>query len=532
MRPTTTRTGGRTQEDALNGKVIRSAVTVPVVVAVAVGLVLSWTMTTAVGLTATTALLMGGTGMPSPGAGYRQGLTDKYIDPHFATDIPDADQFTVATPEQLFPLVGQMTFDDSVAQGVNALEVALQVHQGDRIIVLGYSHSTRIETVAKRRIIAAAEAAGGEFADYPDISFVMLSNINKPNGGVLSRLQPLGGFPFIGFSYDGPTPTTSPENPAVEGDYALDTADYSYVHDGFSDYPAYPLNLLALFNAYLGILFLHGQYPSLAGTVSTNPDVFFQGSHGDTDYYVIGTDIVPILRPLLLVPRPILLFLDEPIRVLIEAGYEREISPGQQVTLGLLPQKDPFTLLTNFVTAFAVGFDDAMQDLGAGRPLSTTPSGPFGVGGPTRPIPDPTQPVVQSAAAVRVDPAPHFAQPEPGSTVEKSSTPTAEGEPAAITAESEPEITTHAAITLAEVDPDGTRIDIHEDASATHEVVQRDSPRATPGQLPRAVDPEGVDLTSAAGSPATVAESGGERTNLPGVEPATTGLPSAASAAA
>lgn len=122
----------------------------------------------------------------------------------------------------------------------------------------------------------------------------------------------------------------------------------------------------------------------------------YQGSNGDTDYYVIPADIVPILLPLgqLGVPRPILLALDEPLRVLIETGYQRNINPGTPTPILLISFVNPITLSVNLVSSIPVGLDDAFADIGVGRVLGTTPSGPYVVGGP--PLPPP--PVTKLAA--------------------------------------------------------------------------------------------------------------------------------------
>lgn len=366
---------------------------------------LSWSMSTAVLLTATTALFMGGTSMPNPGAGYRQAMTNNFIDPFFGTHIPAGSQFTVTTPEEFAPFQGSLSFDDSVAQGVLDLAAAIEQHKDDALYIVGYSQSTRIQAITKRNIIAAAQAAGGEFDDYPDITFVMAADLNKPNGGLLSRLSPFGTAPFFEMTADGAAPTNSPENPSHPGDFALKSLDFSFVYDGFADFPVYPANLLAVANAIAGIEILHSTYPAQSGIGPGSPDVFFQGSYGDTDYYMISTELIPLLKPLesIGVPRPLLLFLDEPARVLIETGYERGISPGQPTTIGLIPFKNPITLALNLGQSVLVGIDDAAEDLGLGRPFSTQKSGPFGVGGPTGPIPDPT--AVTAPAAQTLSPS-------------------------------------------------------------------------------------------------------------------------------
>src|SRR5512141_131092 len=102
-------------------RVARSLAVMLAAVVSVLALTVSWSLSTAVMLTATTALLMGGTSVPNPGAGYRQAMTDNYIDPFFGTSVLPGDQFTVATPEEFWPFVGSLTFDRSVAEGVTAL---------------------------------------------------------------------------------------------------------------------------------------------------------------------------------------------------------------------------------------------------------------------------------------------------------------------------------------------------------------------------------------------------------------------------
>ncbi len=82
------------------------------------------------------------------------------------------------------------------------------------------------------------------------------------------------------------------------------------------------------------------------------------------------------------VPKPILLVANAPLKVLIEAGYYRGTSPGQNVPFQLLPEKDPITLAVNIARSIPVGIDDGLEAAGAGRALGTAPfTNPYGVGG-------------------------------------------------------------------------------------------------------------------------------------------------------
>ncbi len=347
----------------------------------AVVLAISWTMTTVLQLQATTALIMGGTNNPDPDATYIADITQRYLDP-FA-DLPyDPPPVGVHTPEQFFPLFGSQTFDDSVAEGVLDLQDAVDANTpdaGDHVIIVGYSQSGRIATIAKRHFIEDYDPADPDAT--PIGGFVLLANPEKPNGGILQRYKIFGTIPFFGITFDGATPTNGPQNP--DGSYVAPTKDISFLYDGVSDHPVWTLNFLALANALAGSAYLHGKTPT------AQDDLIYQGSAGDTDYYVIDSGIVPILRPLetLGVPHFLLSALNEPVKVMIETAYRRDLGPGVPVQASLLPHVNPITLVVNLIRSIPVGIDNALEELGVGRLLGTTPSGPYGVGGPPLPAP-------------------------------------------------------------------------------------------------------------------------------------------------
>jgi hypothetical protein len=350
----------------------------------AVVLGISWTMTTAVQLQATTALIMGGTDNPDPDATYIADITQRYLDPF--PDLPyDSPPVGVHTPEQFFPVFGSQTFDDSVAEGLLDLQDAIDANTpnaGDRVIVVGYSQSARIATIAKRHFIENYDPTDPDAT--PISGFEMLANPNKPNGGILERYKLFGTIPLFGITFDGDTPTNGPQNP--DGSYVAPTKDISFLYDGVSDHPVWSLNFLALANALAGYVYLHGQTPT------ADEDLIYQGSAGDTDYYVIDSGIVPILRPLgsLGVPHFLLSALNEPVQVLIESAFRRDLGPGVPVQASLLPHVNPITLAINLIKSIPVGIDNALEELGVGRKLGTTPSGPYGVGGPPLPAPPAT----------------------------------------------------------------------------------------------------------------------------------------------
>jgi hypothetical protein len=267
-----------------------------------------------------------------------------------------------------------LTYGQSVEQGVSRLTARVMSERAageiDPVLVYGYSQGAVVAGQYKARTTDG------------DIVYVLLSNPGRPNGGILARFQ---GFtiPILDIPLSGPTPTIS------EGWELGDpptTYDLTRQYDGWADFPKYPLNVLATINALLGIAYLHGNYEldidpeeALADEAETDTHVY-----RDTVYYTMGTGLLPLLRPLeqIGVPRPLLLALDAPLRVIVEQGYDRGANPGSPSAAGIIRLANPVNDLVNLLTAVAVGIDDGLQAGGFGRPLNTSPAGMYGVGGP------------------------------------------------------------------------------------------------------------------------------------------------------
>ncbi|EHB58470.1 PE-PPE domain protein [Mycolicibacterium rhodesiae JS60] len=350
-------------------------------------------------LTGTTVLVMGGTGHSlSPAEdtdefvqSYLASAVGNYVDPAstLGTGVPSGPYNTVAviTPEQSAPNNGTLTFDQSVALGRQNLDNCIKATScsyndqvgsvapapGDTFVVYGFSQSSTVATLEKRAL--AAEYAPGE---GPDVSFVLIANGNRPNGGFLARgpegvTVPLG-LPFGGSTFNGSTPT----------DTQYDTVDIAAQYDGWSDFPVNPLNLLAVMNAMMGVDYLHlgGTYDD---TTLTDPGVIDQGEYGDTHYYLISTPVLPLLMPLNnLGPLGHALAdtLDAPLRVIVESAYDRTTSPGVPTSWNVLHFPNPATFATNLAISIPTGLDNGIEDLFGARPFRTTRPGPYGVGGP------------------------------------------------------------------------------------------------------------------------------------------------------
>jgi hypothetical protein len=349
-------------------------------------------------LTGTTVLVMGGTGHSlSPAEdtdqfvqNYIASAVGNYVAPASTLDtgVPSGPYNTVAviTPEQSAPNNGTLTFDQSVALGRQNLDNCIKATScsyndqvgsvaptpGDAFVVYGFSQSSTVATLEKRAL--AAEYAPGE---GPDVSFVLIANGNRPNGGFLARgpegvTIPLG-LPFGGSTFNGSTPT----------DTQYDTVDIAAQYDGWSDFPVNPLNLLAVMNAMMGVDYLHlgGTYDD---TTLTDPGVIDQGEYGDTHYYLISTDILPILMPLEnfgTLGHALADTLDPALRVIIESAYDRSTSPGEPTSWNIFYFEDPIKLTKDFLGAIPVGLDNGIEDLTGKRPFGTTRPGPYGVGG-------------------------------------------------------------------------------------------------------------------------------------------------------
>jgi hypothetical protein len=347
--------------------------TTGVVILALVGTVLlALTSTTAVvALAATTALIMGGTGHPlstppdtiSYVQQFMGAAVGNFISPSSGIPVEAYNAVAVITPETVAP--------DSVADGKVALHNCITkpatdcVYNsnfgdapaaGDTFVVFGYSQSATIATLEKRSLAAEFPVGQG-----PSVSFVVIGNANRPNGGFYAR---------------------DPEGVAMPTNTQYRTVDIALQYDGWADFPVNPLNLLADVNAYLGMMNVHHTYGNYS---LSDPGVINQGQFGDTTYYMIPTPILPLLTPLEQLPmigHALADTLDAPLRVLVEAGYNRTISPGQPTPWNLLYSPNPFALAVNFAVAIPTGWDNGLQDLFGIRPFGTLRPGPYGVGGP------------------------------------------------------------------------------------------------------------------------------------------------------
>ena len=268
---------------------------------------------------------------------------------------PGGSGWLLDEPMPLWKLSGlfSRTIDQSVQAGVADLETAMAEHGNDDLVIYGYSQGAMVANREKRKL---AEQYPGPEA--PDIDFVLSGDPNLPNGGLLARFPGLY-IPILDFSFNGPEPT----------DTQFDTTVITQQYDLFADFPLYPLNFIADLNALLGFFYVH-LYPfdvSLADPSTPLPD-----THGNTDYYFFETQDLPLFGPLrtLGVPESLIDVVEPFFRVIVELGYDRTIPPWEPTPARLIPTFNPVTLAADLVDAIGEGINNAAALIGSPTPLS------------------------------------------------------------------------------------------------------------------------------------------------------------------
>lgn len=271
-------------------------------------------LTLAVGLSQAAPVLAGSTYYLE---GTRIGNTTGHQSPQdFATDMytgaglgAPGDFRKVDYPAAIGPFssggLRDATWNTSVGRGVANL--GEQPVAGDT--VFGYSQGA----------VVASAYKGGHRAN--GVNYVLVENPGRPNGGIMARF---GGLyvPLLDITFSGPTPVVRDPQPG-----AGTTVDIARQYDGWADFPTYPLNLLATANAILGIIYLHGGTQDLDATALSSIDTgdpHYYQQRGDTTYYLIPTERLPLLMPLRgILPDLLLDAIERPLRALVELGYDR-----------------------------------------------------------------------------------------------------------------------------------------------------------------------------------------------------------------
>ncbi len=384
------RTFGRTIPAAL-------AVMLTVLSTVLLGVV---SMVTAAFTLAATALIVPGTGTPNANivAGYKENADNYYIAPfNPLCTQPSCTLTGIDYPAQFWPIplpgwggLSGAKWNVSTGEGIANLDAALTAAlptatPADPVIIFGYSQGGNIVSREK------ATLGGLTQAQKDALSFVMIGNTNRPNGGLFERLAFLGTVPILDATFGLPAPTNT----------GIKTTDIAFEYDGVSDFPLYPINLLADLNAIAGFWYTHGTYlaPNANSDVGEIPDLEYtpaelnaaltdpknQTVYGDTTYITIPTKTLPIVRPFLefggfthtsFIIKPIVDLVAPVLRVLIDTGYDRSLSPGVPAPFRLIPLINPITLTVDLINAAGEGVKAAVSDITGGKvqlPIAATP---------------------------------------------------------------------------------------------------------------------------------------------------------------
>jgi hypothetical protein len=263
------------------------------------------------------ALIMGGTGNPTPSATYVQEVYQTFVLPNY----PGYTAQGLYTPEQFWPLTGlnSQTFGQSVQQGIAILNNAVMTDTaaGDHVLVVGYSQSATIATMEMRYL----DALPAILQPNPNLlNFMLLADPNNPvTGGILTRLIPGA---FTAFHVVTPADTI------------YTTAIYGIQYDPVSYFPASIFNIGADLNALFGLP-LHTETPLLTAAQLATA---VQEQIGNTTYFLVPTMNLPLLNPLRMIPilgNPLANLLQPFLAPFVDFGYATGL-PGPLQSIGSL----------------------------------------------------------------------------------------------------------------------------------------------------------------------------------------------------
>lgn len=479
-------------------QVARSTVIAFLVLLTTVALALAATVSTAVQLLATTALILSGTFTPDPPPWFVKMAENQFIVPTHPTVDFDGQFEAVDTPEQAWPVTGlfDYPFGTSVQIGLSDLEKAMAAHGNDDLVIFGHSQSSVISYLEKRKL--AAQFAGDP--NPPNINFVTIGTLNLPNGGVMTRLWGVY-LPFVDFYFNGPAPTDTP----------FHTDIITQRWDGFADFPIYPIDAPAVLNAVLGFFYVHEEYADV--TLAPDPALHFDGSHGDTDYYFFNTENLPLFGPLrsLGVPEALIDVVEPLTTFIVELGYRRDIDPWVPSPVRLIPIHDPAKVISDFLAAVNQTIVNTLALLGAPPPVAlpaaaaAPPMAPAPSAKRHQPLPPGAPADVNAVRFAAPEDAKPVATPEGGSSPTPQPAPMGEADTDEVVAEEVEE-----SVVKDDKDDKVDKVDVVKDddkkEDVGHEDVKRDD--ATHAESPKTADRDPSPSDSSDSSAGTTSGSG------------------------
>ncbi|MFV8165001.1 PE-PPE domain-containing protein [Mycobacterium sp. 134] len=348
-----------------------------------------------------TVLVVPGTGTPNPALS--QNYEDHAVQYYVAPGSTCTDVTCVGVPYIAqfwpFPFAGWgglegAKWNVSVQSGVSSLATAYgaqltppapgqeQNYNPDHeVVIFGYSQGATVAGIYKRDLAYLNNPTDPTLPT--NVSFVLIGNPNRPNGGLFERLAALGTVPVLDATFGNPTPTdTAPDG-------VINTDDIALQYDGVADAPSWVLNPLSLVNALAGFEYVHGTYlapkgndeagatpygytpeqvqAAVANAQANCSEATHCQVHGDTRYITLPAKYLPIMQPLIdlgaatgtsAVVIPLVDLVSPAMQTLIETGYDRG-DYGSPTPFQLVPRVNPVKLVTDLINDIPEGIQAA-----------------------------------------------------------------------------------------------------------------------------------------------------------------------------
>ena len=329
----------------------------------------------------TIAYEMGGSTIPVLPPSWFTNANDVFVQPNYPGAIPNY----LGYPAQFYPfsatLGGFHYASESAGQEIMNNALMTQLADGNNVVFYGTSQSATIQTMEMEYLMSLP---ADEQPSPDQLAFVDYGDPDLPNGGLFERfnypelpggLLPDGivgnlNLPTIGIVFVGQTPADEPWTNVI----------YTGEYDGFADWPQYPLNVLADFNALLGTEFVHadGSDKPASLIATAMPWEPSPGYDGNTTYFIIPTQDLPLLDVIRGNPvsDAIADLLQPDLKVLINLGYGPDnvgwsdypnvFTPATE----LFPDVNPVSVFNELIAGGKEGVQDFVTDLNGITPQS------------------------------------------------------------------------------------------------------------------------------------------------------------------
>ena len=245
------------------------------------------------------ALIMGGSGVPTPTQQYADTAADLYLQPNGFGGTTE-----VLTTPELF-VNREWSETQGAADLIEAIQRAIadgSVSADNPLYAFGYSQSSALSGLSMQQLASAGVPAN-------DLHFVLVGDPSTPDGGIYSEF----GLTDIAPGINDLTP-----------DNLYPTDVYTLEYDPVADWPRYSLDVLSDLNAAEGLLFEHLAYLGLTPQEISGAIPLETAGDPLTSYYMIPSETLPILDPLLLTPiigQPLYDLLEPDTSILVNLGY-------------------------------------------------------------------------------------------------------------------------------------------------------------------------------------------------------------------